>query len=164
MDSSPTRLLRPWDFPGKNTGVGCHFLLQEIFPTQGLNLHLLSLLHGQADSFTTEPPGKPQEKLNHFFFPVASFSFWYHLQGHATVKGYHCLKWEFSPLLNCSLNSQDTIISEQQSLVCWTAKQSSPWNSFLELLPWKSLNQSPATSQELSPSAQQQPSLTLGVL
>ena len=24
----PTRLLRPWDFPGKNTGVGCHFLLQ----------------------------------------------------------------------------------------------------------------------------------------
>ena len=27
----------PWDFPGKNTGVGCHFLLQEIFLTQGLN-------------------------------------------------------------------------------------------------------------------------------
>ena len=25
------------DFPGKNTGVGCHFRLQEIFPTQGLN-------------------------------------------------------------------------------------------------------------------------------
>ena len=24
----PTRLSRPWDFPGKNTGVGCHFLLQ----------------------------------------------------------------------------------------------------------------------------------------
>ena len=33
----PNRLLHPWDFPGKNTGVGCHFLLQEIFPTQGLN-------------------------------------------------------------------------------------------------------------------------------
>ena len=30
----------PWDFPGKNTGVGCRFLLQGIFPTQGLNLHL----------------------------------------------------------------------------------------------------------------------------
>ena len=26
-----------WDFPGKNTGVGCHALLQGIFPTQGLN-------------------------------------------------------------------------------------------------------------------------------
>ena len=27
----------PWDSPGKNTGVGCRFLLQGIFPTQGLN-------------------------------------------------------------------------------------------------------------------------------
>ena len=33
----PTRFLHPWDFPGKNSGVGCHFLLQEIFPTQGLH-------------------------------------------------------------------------------------------------------------------------------
>ena len=31
----PTRLLCPWDFPGKNTGAGCHFLLQGIFLTQG---------------------------------------------------------------------------------------------------------------------------------
>ena len=31
----------PWDFPGKNTGVGCHFLLQGIFLTQGSNLGLL---------------------------------------------------------------------------------------------------------------------------
>ena len=33
----PIRLLSPWDFPGKDTGVGCHFLLLGIFPTQGLN-------------------------------------------------------------------------------------------------------------------------------
>ena len=33
----PTRFHHPWDFPGKNTGVGYHSLLQEIFPTQGLN-------------------------------------------------------------------------------------------------------------------------------
>ena len=32
-----TRLLHPWDFLGKSTGVGCHFLLQGIFPTQGSN-------------------------------------------------------------------------------------------------------------------------------
>ena len=32
-----TRLLRPWDFLGQSTGVGCHFLLQGIFPTQGSN-------------------------------------------------------------------------------------------------------------------------------
>ena len=37
----PTMLLCPWDFPGKNTGVGCRFLLQGIFLTQGLNLGLL---------------------------------------------------------------------------------------------------------------------------
>ena len=37
----PTRLLCPWDSPGKNTGVDCHFLLQGIFPTQGSNLCLL---------------------------------------------------------------------------------------------------------------------------
>ena len=36
----PTRLLCPWDSPGKNTGVGCHSLLQEIFPTEGSNLGL----------------------------------------------------------------------------------------------------------------------------
>ncbi|KAB0386097.1 hypothetical protein FD755_001053 [Muntiacus reevesi] len=29
----PARLLGPWDFPSKNTGVGCHFLLPRIFPT-----------------------------------------------------------------------------------------------------------------------------------
>ena len=37
----PTRLLCLWDSPGKNTGVGCHFLLQGIFPTQGSNPVLL---------------------------------------------------------------------------------------------------------------------------
>ena len=37
----PTRLLCPWDSPGKNTGVGCHSLLQKTFPTQGSNPGLL---------------------------------------------------------------------------------------------------------------------------
>ena len=37
----PIKLLCPWDFPGKNTGVGCHVLLQGIFPTQGSNSGLL---------------------------------------------------------------------------------------------------------------------------
>ena len=46
----PTRLLCPWDFPGKNTGVGCHFLSQVIFQTQGWNPHFLHLLHWQVYS------------------------------------------------------------------------------------------------------------------
>ena len=41
VDCNPTRLLCPWDSPGKNTEVVCHFLLQEILPTQGLNPGLL---------------------------------------------------------------------------------------------------------------------------
>ena len=44
----PARLLWPWDFPGKNTGVGCHTLLQGIFPTQGWNpclLHCRQILY-----------------------------------------------------------------------------------------------------------------------
>ena len=45
-----TILLCLWDSPGKNTGVGCHFLLQGIFLTQGSNPHLLRLLHWQAGS------------------------------------------------------------------------------------------------------------------
>ena len=37
MNCRPTGSSCPWDFPAKNTGVGCHFLLQGIFPTQGSN-------------------------------------------------------------------------------------------------------------------------------
>ena len=45
----PARLLCLWDFSDKNTGVGCHFLLQGIVPSQGLNLHLQWLLHWHID-------------------------------------------------------------------------------------------------------------------
>ena len=51
------RLLCPWNFPGKNSGVGCHSLFQEIFLTQGSNLCLVHLLHWQAGSLPAEPPG-----------------------------------------------------------------------------------------------------------
>ena len=51
---SPTRLLCPWSFPGKNIGVGCHFLSQGILLIQGSNPRLLHLLHWQADSLPLE--------------------------------------------------------------------------------------------------------------
>ena len=44
----------------QNTGVGCHFLLQEIFLTQELNLSLLRLLHWQADSLPLSHLGSPK--------------------------------------------------------------------------------------------------------
>ena len=45
-----TRLLCPWNFPGKDTRAGYHFLLQEIFQTQGSNPCLLCLLPWQMGS------------------------------------------------------------------------------------------------------------------
>ena len=47
----PARPRCPWDSPGKNTGLGCHFRLQGTFLSQGLNW--------QADSLPSEPTGKP---------------------------------------------------------------------------------------------------------
>ena len=65
------RLLCPWDSPGKNTGVGCHAVLQGIFLTQGLNPCLLQLLHWQPSSLTLAPPGKPYQ---HYQFSSVQFS------------------------------------------------------------------------------------------
>ena len=49
------RLVPPWDFQGKSTGVGCHFLLQGIFPAQGLNA---GLPHRRRMLLPSEPLGK----------------------------------------------------------------------------------------------------------
>ena len=57
----PVRLLCPWDFPGKNTGVGCHFLLHGIFRTQGSNPHPL---HWQANSLPLSHLRRPHKPRN----------------------------------------------------------------------------------------------------
>ena len=68
----PSRLLCPWDFPGKNSGVGCHFLLQGIFPTEDEPAPPMSL--ALAGAFvTTEPPGKPSSWHP---IPLAGFLSW----------------------------------------------------------------------------------------
>ena len=54
----PARLLRLWDCPGKNTEVGCHFLLQGNFPHPGIEPTSLAL---SGRFFTTVPPGKPRK-------------------------------------------------------------------------------------------------------
>ena len=48
-----------WNFLGKNTGGGCHFLLQGLFPIQGSNPDLLHLLHRQVDSLPVYHLGSP---------------------------------------------------------------------------------------------------------
>ncbi|XP_070625052.1 microtubule-associated protein 9 isoform X6 [Bos indicus] len=52
----PTRLLCPWDSPGKDAGVGCHALFHGIFMTQGSNPCRFRLLHCRAGSLPLAPP------------------------------------------------------------------------------------------------------------
>ena len=56
-----TKLLRPWDFQGKSTGVGCHFLLQGIFPTQGSNP---GLSHCRQTLYRLSHQGSPRLYLS----------------------------------------------------------------------------------------------------
>ena len=92
----PTRLPRPWDSPGKNTGVGCHFLLQcmkvrsesevtESCPTlsdpmdyslPGSSVHgsfQARLLEWGAIAFSTEPPEEPSNQMLCVANPLAFF-------------------------------------------------------------------------------------------
>ena len=70
----PTRLLCPWDFPGQNTAVGCHFPLRGIFPIQESNPRFLYLLRWQADCLPLSHLGSPQHHLvqavlfNHYLY------------------------------------------------------------------------------------------------
>ena len=67
-------LLCPWDSPGKNTRVGCHFLFQGIFPTQGSNLCLLCLLYWQVDSLPLSHLGSSGKVSG---WPRSSFEFFH---------------------------------------------------------------------------------------
>ena len=70
MDCGRLGFLCPWDFPGKNTRVGCHFLLQGIFPPRDRTcVSCVSCIAGGF--FTTEPPEKPVQSLctPSLFFP-----------------------------------------------------------------------------------------------
>ena len=83
------------DFPGKNTGVGCHFLLQGIFSAQGSNP---GLLHYQADFFTTEPPGMPKRQCNFAYL-------WLTIPPKpGTLRGLGLLLWFVSPGPNIVLS------------------------------------------------------------
>ena len=66
----PTRLLCPWNVPGKNTRVGCHFFLEGIFLTQGLNPCLLHLLCPQVDSLPLYYLGSPKITLENTNFRI----------------------------------------------------------------------------------------------
>ena len=60
----PARILCSQDYPGKNTELGCHFLLQGIFSTQGSKPCLLQLLKWQADSILLSHLGSPKNYVH----------------------------------------------------------------------------------------------------
>ena len=67
----PTTHLCPWDSRGNNTGMGCHFLLQGIFLTQGSNPGVLCLLHWQANSLSLSHLGSPQDLV---IYPICTLA------------------------------------------------------------------------------------------
>ena len=96
----PTRLLCLWNSPGKKTGVGCHFLLQGIFPTQGWNPHLLRLLHWQVDSL---PPSLLESPTRCLYHPPSCDN-----QNVST----HCQTCRFdkiSPQVKTTVNNNDNL-------------------------------------------------------
>ena len=109
----PTRLLCPWNFPGKSTGVGDHFLLQRIFPTQGSNPHLL---HWQVDSL----PG------NSLIFLLLLFFFF--LIIYLAVLDLTCGTWEICCIMWDLLLQRMSIDSPAVML---ELSSFSPWASLL---------------------------------
>ena len=63
----PSRLFCPWDFPGEKTGVGFHFLLQGIFPTQGLDP---GLPHCRQTFYCLSHQGSPVYSINSIFLRI----------------------------------------------------------------------------------------------
>ena len=85
-----------WNSPGKNTGVGCHALLQEIFPTQGLNL---ALLHRRQIPCHLSHQGSPISLYPFIFFPywqICFFNLYQYLPGIS-------IRFFFSAECHCSI-------------------------------------------------------------
>ena len=107
--------------PDKNTGVGCHALLQGVFLTQILNLRLLYLLHWQAGSLPLVPPGKPV---------------WITLKGHVCCRRIDMLHaWEdrFGYLMPSSPRSPVQICSPPPLLTTFWALWYALWTTGIQI-------------------------------
>ena len=125
-------------FPGKNTGVDCHFLFQVLFLTQELNLSLQHLLHWHTDSLPLTYLGN----LNSVQFSrsVMSDSLWPHGLQHARppcpsptpgVYSNSCpLSWWCHPTISSS------VFSFSSHLQCFPASGSFPMSQFFLHIRW----------------------------
>ena len=105
----PTRLPHPWDSPGKNTGVGCHFLLQcmKVKTESAVAQSCLTL----SDPMDCSPPGSSV----HGIFP-----------GKSTGVGYHFL-------LQCTKLKSDSEVAQSCPILsdpmdCSLPGSSAPWD------------------------------------
>ena len=111
----PTRLLRPWDSPGKNTGVGCHFLLQCMkVKSQSEVAQLCPTL---SDPMDCSLPGllRPGD------FP-----------GKSTGVGCHCLLWD-EPYWFSNTEPAQHLMVNHTSLWCAILFRLA-WLSFINIL------------------------------
>ena len=129
-------VLCPWDFSGKNTGVGCHFLLQGIFPTQGLNpcLWCSALVsrffpdtwEAPGRFFTTEPRGGPLFTILHSLL-LHKIKYYLKLQN-TTLNTLILYAFAFD---NKKLEKHDALMINLPSLYFWKKKPSiikeKPW-------------------------------------
>ena len=137
MGCSPPGSLGPWNFPGKNTGAGCHFLLQGIFPAQGSNPHILCTHIGRQVLYhctNLEAPKPSQHSLNHPRLPQFCWINYHHYPPcpqHCFREGfletdsemYNCRQKVY---LDCSLEthlgeSGDGGIGRKRKLTCHVA-------------------------------------------
>ena len=86
------------DSPGKNTSVGFQDFIQGIFLIQGLNPHLLCLLHWQMGSLPLTPPGKPYINIHMCIHMHMCIYTHMHIYSYTNAYIYQYIKWSFIPV------------------------------------------------------------------
>ena len=104
------RLLQPWDSPGKNIEVGCRFLLQGIFPTQGSNL---GLPHCRQTLYCLSHQG-PAHSIQRYCIIIDCIPHTVHF---ISVTHLFC-KWKFVPLNLPQLSFSQPLPFWQQCVFC----------------------------------------------
>ena len=98
-----------------NTGVDCHALFQGIFPTQGLNLCLLCLLHWQAGSLPLTPSGKPKHCINKSLYWLQGFP-----SGSENSLQYSCLENPMDCIVHGVTKSRTRLSDFHSQTIPWT--------------------------------------------
>ena len=142
----PTGFLGPWDFPGKNTGVGCHFLLWEISPKQGLSPdlpHCRQMLYRLRHQGSPKPSAKTWATLGAQRWNQPACPFWAHSpiqQWNGQLSWRAFLSPNVFPL--CRLNISVHAYSVAQlcpTLTLWTVARQAPPPKILQQERWSGL-------------------------